>query len=80
MTFKEFIKKYEPYRNQFNDQSYEERIRVSRLMIYEAIKELIRSKQNLQDAILEVDDRIKILSKELDEGLNNPQELQDTKD
>lgn len=69
MEWKQFTEKYGSYSNEFNEQSYEERVRTSRLMAYEAIRELIRSKKHLKKAINDIDVRIKELSKELDEGL-----------
>lgn len=69
MEWKQFTQKYGSYSKQFNDQSYEERVRVSRLMTYDAIRELIRSKRHLKKAMDEINARIKELSKQLDEGL-----------
>lgn len=68
MEWKQFTDKYGSYSDEFNDQSYEERIRTSRLMTYEAIRELIRSKKHLKDAISKIDERITELSKLLDKN------------
>jgi len=65
MEWKEFEEKYNKYKEEFNNQEFDERVRVSKLMLWEAIRELIRSKQHLKDAISKIDDRIKVLSKEL---------------
>lgn len=69
MEWKQFTEKYGSYSNEFNEQSYDERVRTSRLMAYEAIRELIRSKKHLKKAMDDIDVRIKELSKELNEGL-----------
>ena len=66
MEWKEFTKTYGSLSKEFNEQEYEERCRVSRLMAYEAIRELIRSKKHLKDAIASIDKRIKELTPELD--------------
>ena len=71
MEWKEFTTKYSSYKDEFNSQSYEQRIKVSRLMAYDAIAELIRSKKHLKEAIDKIDERINTLSKELDEGIKN---------
>ena len=71
MEWKEFIEKYKSYKDGFNSQSYEERVKVSRLMAYDAIAELIRSKKHLKEVIDKINERINTLSKELDEGIKN---------
>ena len=71
MEWKEFTEKYKSYKDGFNSQSYEERVKVSRLMAYDAIAELIRSKKHLKEAIDKINERINTLSKELDEGIKN---------
>lgn len=71
MEWKEFTTKYKSYKDEFNSQSYEQRVKVSRLMAYDAIAELIRSKKHLKEAIDKIDERINTLSKELDEGIKN---------
>jgi len=65
MEWKQFTENYGSYSNEFNEQPLDERLRTSRLMAWEAIKELIRSKRYLKDAIDNIDNRIKELSKEL---------------
>jgi hypothetical protein len=66
MEWTQFTEKYSSYGKEYNEQPFEERVRVSRLMAYEAIRELIRSKKHLHDAISKIDERIKTLSQELD--------------
>jgi len=73
MEWKEFKEKYSQYKDEFNGQEFNERCRVSNLMTWEAVRELIRSKKHLRLAIQRIDDRIKTLSKQLDEDLKtNP--------
>ena len=69
MEWNEFREKYKSYTEEFNNQTYEERIRTSRLMAHDSIAELIRSKQHLKEAIKKINDRIKILSTQLDKDL-----------
>ena len=66
MDWKKFGEKYKAFSDEFNAQDFEERCRVSRLMTYEAIRELIRAKGVLQDAIDKIDSRISRLTPELD--------------
>jgi hypothetical protein len=69
MEWKEFTEKYKGMSDEFNAQEFDERVRTSRLMTYEAVRELIRSKRFLQKALLEIDGRIKELTPELDKYL-----------
>lgn len=66
MEWNEFKAKYGHYSKEFNEQPYDERIRVCRLMAYDAIRELIRSKKHLEESIEKIDKRIKELAKDLD--------------
>jgi len=65
MEWKEYSEKFKKYKDEFNNQEFDERVRTSKLMMYDSIGELIRSKQHLKDAIKKIDDRIKVLYKEL---------------
>lgn len=69
MDWKEFTIKYGQLSQEFNDQDINERIRLSRFMAYESIRELIRSKKHYQKVIDEIDNRIKQLTPELDNYL-----------
>jgi len=69
MEWAEFNSRYGHYSTEFNNQSFEERVRVSKLMTYDSIRELIRSKKNLISAIEKIDIRIKELSTNLEEDL-----------
>ena len=66
MNWKQFSEKYSHYKDEFNGKSLEERSKISQLMYWEAIRELIRSKEHLEKAISEINKRIKTLSEELD--------------
>lgn len=69
MNWKQFSEKYKHIREEFNDQEYDERVRTSRLMKYEAIQELIRAKTIIQTSIDDIDKRIMILAYALDKEL-----------
>lgn len=68
MEWKQFQEKYNYLNEQFNQQPYNERVRVSTLMYHEAIRELIRSKKNLVEAIGKIDERIKQLEENIKEN------------
>lgn len=65
MEWQQFSNKFGYLKDEFNNQPIEERERTSRLMRYEAIRELIRSKKHLKDAIAKINERIKQLSDDL---------------
>lgn len=67
MDLAEFCKKYEMLKDDFNNQIYDERVRLSSFMRYEAVRELIRSKKLLYEAIEKINTRIKEIAPELDE-------------
>lgn len=76
MNWKQFNEKYDSYRDDFNNQEFGERTRVSNLMIYEAVRELIRSKNHLKTALQSIDVRINTLCEELNKDLTAKLEKQ----
>lgn len=66
MNWKEYCEKFDHIREDFNAQSYEERVRVSKFMNREAIAELIRSKKHLEKALSEIDKRIEEIERQFE--------------
>lgn len=69
MEWKEFQSKYKSIKEDYNDSEFDQRCKMSINGRYDAIAELIRTKDIIRESMNKLNSRINILSKSLDEDL-----------
>lgn len=69
MDWKEFQERYKSVKEDFNNSEFDERCKMSINGRYDAIAELIRTKDIIKESMNKLNSRINTLSKSLDEDL-----------
>ena len=69
MEWKEFQSKYKSIKDDYNNSEFDERCKMSINGRYDAISELIRTKDIIRESMNKLNSRINILSKSLDKDL-----------